>query len=160
MAKAMISTWRRDGILQVAMSKTQRLVYDTANASSGAFFRRSHVMKQRLVDSKSYAGYIGSGEELTNGIADYAEIFTVTKDLATSDLRVAADWPCHGPCPWPDRAMKNAMTRYMDDLGRSGETLLQLIEIGLGVPQGSLTKYTRDGWHHMRVLRYVCSASL
>lgn len=160
MAKAMITAWRRDGILQVAMSNAQRLAYDAANASSRAFFRRSPVMKQRLVDSKSYSGYIGSGEEITNGIADYSEIFTVTKDLTISDPRVAADWPCHGPCPWPDRAMKNAMTRYMDDLGRSGETLLQLIEIGLGVPQGSLTKYTRDGWHHMRVLRYVCSASL
>ena len=160
MAKAMITAWRRDGILQVAMSAAQRLVYDAANASSRAFFRQSSAMKQKLVDNKSYAGYIGSGEEITNCIADYSEIFTVTKDLAKSDPRVAADWPCHGPCPWPDRAMKNAMTNYMDDLGRSGETLLQLIEIGLGVPQGSLTKYTQDGWHHMRVLRYFCSASL
>jgi isopenicillin N synthase-like dioxygenase len=49
--------------------------------------------------------------------------------------------------------MKNAMNSYMDDLAVSGEKLLQLIEIGLDVPTGSLTRYTDDGWHHMRILR-------
>ncbi|KAM0438124.1 hypothetical protein ACHAQK_006855 [Fusarium lateritium] len=96
----------------------------------------------------------GLGEELTDGIADYSEIFTVTKDLDLDEPRVVAKWPCHGRCPWPDYEMQNPMDRYMNSLGESGETLLQLTELGLDVPQGSLTDYTKDGWHHMRILRF------
>lgn len=99
------------------------------------------------------AGYIASGEEITGGVADYSEIFTVTKDLPLDDPRVVDKWPCHGPCPWPHLEMRNRMKDYMDYLGESGEKLLRLTEYGLGVPQGALTKMTQDGWHHMRVLR-------
>ncbi|KAK1703538.1 hypothetical protein BDP67DRAFT_584577 [Colletotrichum lupini] len=50
--------------------------------------------------------------------------------------------------------MKQPMTIYMDYLGESGEKLLQLAELGLNVPAGSLTNLTQDGWHHMRILRF------
>ncbi|KAI1047856.1 hypothetical protein LB505_012256 [Fusarium chuoi] len=49
------------------------------------------------------------------------------------------------------------MHRYMQSLGGVGETLLQLTELGLGVPRGSLTNYTEDGWHHLRILRQLNS---
>lgn len=153
LAKAMIAAWRRDGILQIAMSRSHRLAYDAADASSREFFRKAPSVKRACVDERSYAGYIASGEEITNGIADYSEIFTVTKDLALSDPRVAAGWPCHGPCPWPDESMRLIMMKHMANLSKNGEILLRLIELGLGVPDGSLTRYTHDGWHHMRVLR-------
>lgn len=152
-ADAMIGAWRRDGILQIDMSKAQQRLYQAANAASRRFFSRPYAQKQACVDDMSYSGYIASGEEITDGVADYSEIFTVTKDLPHADQRVAQGWPCHGPCPWPDQSMKNAMNSYMDDLAISGEKLLQLIEMGLDVPTGSLTRYTDDGWHHMRILR-------
>lgn len=155
MARAMIEAWRRNGIFQVSMSAAQQRIYAQANAASRRFFRRSSADKHRCVDSNSYAGYVASGEEMTDGVADYSEIFTVTKDLQEEDPRVAGQWPCHGPCPWPDDDMKTNMTAYMADLGRSGEQLLEMVELGLHVPQGSLKRYTEDGWHHMRVLRYV-----
>jgi isopenicillin N synthase-like dioxygenase len=50
--------------------------------------------------------------------------------------------------------MREPMKRYMGYLGESGERLLRLVEYGLGVPEGALTRYTRDGWHHMRILRF------
>ncbi|KAF5540831.1 ethylene-forming enzyme [Fusarium mexicanum] len=114
----------------------------------------SYAQKAACVDSQTYSGYIASGEELTDGIADYSEIFTVTKDLELDEPRVVAKWPCHGRCPWPDYEMQNPMQRYMQSLGGVGETLLQLTELGLGVPEGSLTNYTQDGWHHLRILRF------
>ncbi|PHH72215.1 hypothetical protein CDD82_6123 [Ophiocordyceps australis] len=154
MAKSMINAWRRDGILQIGMGQSQRRLYRSADAASRKFFQRTAKDKQACVDSCSYSGYIASGEEITDGVADYSEIFTVTKDLSHSDKRVANNWPCHGPCPWPDPDMKSVMSRYMADLGTSGEKLLQLIELGLEVPAGSLTGYTDDGWHHMRILRF------
>lgn len=152
-AKAMVGAWRRDGILQISMSRSQRRLYEEANAASKSFFGRASCEKQKCTDNRSYAGYIASGEEMTDGIADYSEIFTVTKDLAEDDTRVVKGWPCHGPSPWPDHDMKSAMSQYMDYLSETGEKMLRLIEMGLRVPQGSLTKYTNDGWHHMRVLR-------
>ena len=103
-------------------------------------------------ESFSYA-YSLVPKEITDGIADYSEIFTVTKDLPSSDPRVQSRWPCHGPCPWPDQKMKQVISRYIADLGTAGQKLLALIELGLDVPTGSLTQYTNDGWHHMRVLR-------
>ncbi|RFU77259.1 2-oxoglutarate-dependent ethylene succinate-forming enzyme [Trichoderma arundinaceum] len=153
-ADAMIRAWRRDGILQIGMSKAQQRLYQTANYASKRFFSRPYAQKQACIDALSYSGYIASGEEITDGIADYSEIFTVTKDLPHTDKRVAQGWPCHGPCPWPDKDMKTVMKRYMADLTVSGEKLLQLIEMGLDIPTGSLTRYTNDGWHHMRVLRF------
>lgn len=153
MGKALVDAWRRDGILQVSMNDKQQHIFNEATASSKAFFAKPHDEKAACVDSQSYSGYIASGEEITDGIADYSEIFTVTKDLDLAEPRVRAKWPCHGPAPWPDYEMKQPMTTYMDYLGESGEKLLQLAELGLNVPAGSLTNLTQDGWHHMRILR-------
>ncbi|KAK0715895.1 2-oxoglutarate-dependent ethylene/succinate-forming enzyme [Lasiosphaeris hirsuta] len=154
LGRALVDAWRRDGIIQIAMSDAQRELWEDAKAASHRFFREPHGEKAACVDSQSYAGYIASGEEVTDGIADYSEIFTITKDLGPSDPRVRARWPCHGSCPWPNINMKEPMARYNEDLGIQGEKLLQLAELGLGVSPGSLTRYTRDGWHHTRVLRF------
>ncbi|TDZ17306.1 2-oxoglutarate-dependent ethylene/succinate-forming enzyme [Colletotrichum orbiculare MAFF 240422] len=154
MGKALVDAWRRDGILQVSMNEKQQAIFQEATQASKTFFAKPHEEKAACVDSQSYSGYIASGEEITDGIADYSEIFTVTKDLDMAEPRVRAKWPCHGPSPWPDYDMKQPMTTYMDYLGESGEKLLQLAELGLNVPAGSLTDLTADGWHHMRILRF------
>ncbi|KAK4223755.1 hypothetical protein QBC38DRAFT_372465 [Podospora fimiseda] len=154
LGKALVDAWRRDGIIQIAMSNKQRQLWEDAKAASRRFFKKPHAEKAACVDSQSYSGYIASGEEVTDGIADYSEIFTITKDLDMAEPRVRAKWPCHGPCPWPDIEMKEPMTQYNESLGVEGEKLLQLAEFGLGVAPGSLTRYTQDGWHHTRVLRF------
>ncbi|KAG7136030.1 2-oxoglutarate-dependent ethylene/succinate-forming enzyme like protein [Verticillium longisporum] len=154
LGKAIVAAWQKDGILQIAMKPNQQATYKAANAASKRFFSKSHAQKAACVDSQSYAGYIASGEELTDGIADYSEIFTVTKDLPLDEPRVRAKWPCHGRCPWPDVEMQEPIQRYMDSLGESGEMILKLTELGLDLPEGSLTGLTRDGWHHLRVLRF------
>jgi len=136
------------------VNEQQTKVYKNAENQSKAFFDKPHEEKAACVDSQSYAGYIASGEEITDGVADYSEIFTITKDLPATETRVQEKWPCHGPCPWPNDKMKTSMKTYMDYLGKSGEKLLSLIELGLEVPQQALTRYTEDGWHHMRVLRF------
>ncbi|KAK7927544.1 hypothetical protein PG985_004542 [Apiospora marii] len=154
MGRALVDAWRRDGILQIAMTSAHQAVYGRAQEASREFFAQQPALKASCVDSQSYAGYIASGEEITDGIADYSEIFTVTKDLPLEDPRVVDKWPCHGPCPWPHLDMRDRMNEYMGSLGEIGEKLLRLTEYGLGVPQGALTKMTQDGWHHMRVLRF------
>ncbi len=155
LGKAIIDALRRDGIFQVNMTPEEAKLAKEAFTASRTFFDKPHAEKAACIDSRSYAGYIASGEEITDGVADYSEIFTVTKDLDLAEPRVQKKWPCHGPTPWPDITMKAPMTKYMDQLGQAGEKLLQLIESGLGLDRSSLTRYTEDGWHHMRILRYV-----
>ncbi|KAF7559752.1 hypothetical protein G7046_g4400 [Stylonectria norvegica] len=154
MGKNIVQALQRDGIFQVKMTPLQEILYQNAAAASRGFFARPHDQKAACVDPHSYSGYVASGEEITDGIADYSEIFTVTPDLPAKDKRVQQRWPCHGPVPWPDQDMKSSVDRYMRYLGKAGEKLLQLIELGLRVPKGSITDYTDDGWHHMRILRF------
>ncbi|KAG6001320.1 hypothetical protein E4U21_004510 [Claviceps maximensis] len=154
MAKAMINAWRKDGILQIAMSAKQARSYELASKASKRFFSKTPSEKHACINDSSFCGYVASGEELTSGIADYSEIFTVSKNLQPNDHRVLTKWPNHGPCPWPDKSMERCMMDYMSELENNGEKLIQLIELGLNVPPGSLAKYTQDGFNHMRVLRF------
>ncbi len=154
LARDMINAWQADGIFQIATTPTQNRITDAAFASSRRFFTSSLESKSKLVSDLTYAGYIASGEEVTAGEADYSEIFTVCKDLPLDDPRVAANWPAHGPVPWPDAEYARAMTAFMDELGAIGERLLTLVTLGLGLDSGALTSLTADGWHHMRVLRF------
>ena len=155
LARDMIRAWRTDGIFQVATNFVQQ--GQTANAfeASRRFFRMPMASKAACISDLNYAGYVASGEEVTAGEADFSEIFTVCPDLPLDDPRVKAQWPCHGPVPWPDELYRQAMVDFMAMLGGIGEKLLRLTAIGLGLPDlNALTDLTRDGWHHMRVLRF------
>jgi len=155
LGQRMIQTWRKDGIFQIQLTGEQGSVLNKAFELSRGYFRRPFHEKSKHVDDQSFSGYIASGEELTDGIADYSEIFTVTKDLPPSDPRVQEKWPCHGPCPWPDRTYEATMKRLMAVLGESGEKLLKLTALGLNLANpNALTDLTEDGWHHMRILRF------
>ena len=154
LAQQMIQSWREDGIFQITMNLAQQSAFDEAFPTSKAFFNLPLAEKARHVDSQSFAGYIASGEELTDGISDYSEIFTITKDLPESDYRVRARWPCHGPCPWPNSNYERVMKSLLDHLGDSGDKLLKLTALGLGLKSKDFfSDLTEDGWHHMRVLR-------
>lgn len=156
MGKELVDAWRTDGILQISFPPELKVLSDAIKQSK-AFFAQDHAKKAACVDSQSFAGYIASGEELTDGIADYSEIFTVTKDLDQSDSRVQARWPCHGPNPWPRELPKygDAIAKLMEYKGEIGEKLLRLTALGLGLKDPeALNKLTQDGWHHMRVLRF------
>ncbi|KAL2887614.1 2-oxoglutarate-dependent ethylene/succinate-forming enzyme [Ceratocystis lukuohia] len=152
LGQRLIAAFRRDGILQIRIPSMQQNIVDDAFVASKAFFRQPHAEKAALVDPYSYGGYIASGEEITDGIADYSEIYTVTKDVAPTDPRFKL--PCHGQQPWPNKTFKDVVNRYMKQLGNTGDIMLGLAELGLNIPRGSLTKLSQDGWHHLRVLRF------
>jgi isopenicillin N synthase-like dioxygenase len=154
LGRRMVNTWRSDGIFQISISFQESDVLDEAYRDSKAFFQRPHEFKAGLVDPQSFSGYIASGEELTDGVADFSEIFTVTKDLPSTDRRVKLGWPCHGPCPWPSKRYETTMKDLMHQFGKCGEKLLQLVALGLGIRnENFFSDLTDDGWHHMRVLR-------
>ena len=154
-AREMIQAWRRDGIFQVAMNKIQERKSERTFAASRRFFGMPLESKFQFISDLTYSGYIASGEEVTAGESDYSEIFTVCQDVPLNDRRVQAQWPCHGPAPWPDEDYQQSMKAYMDELGSIGEKLLKLTALGLELDDiNALTELTKDGWHHMRVLRF------
>lgn len=155
LGREMVQTWRRDGIFQIRLNDLQQVVLNKSFKVSQDFFRRPSDFKTKLVDDQSFSGYVASGEELTDGIPDYSEIFTVTKDLPLSDPRVQQKWPCHGPCPWPNQLYAATIKMLMSVLGESGDKLLKLTGLGLNLDNpNALIELTEDGWHHMRVLRF------
>lgn len=155
LAREMIQAWRTDGIYQVATNAVQSRKTESAFAASRRFFRMPLELKSRCISDLTYSGYIASGEEVTAGEADYSEIFTVCRDVPLDDACVQAQWPCHGPAPWPDEEYRESMKAFMDELGSIGEKLLQLTALGLELDDvNALTQLTRSGWHHMRVLRF------
>ena len=159
LADEMIRAWQADGIFQVTASPDQSGTTQAAFEASKRFFRMPFADKASCVSDLNYAGYVASGEETTAGEADYSEIFTVCKDLPMTDARVQAQWPCHGPVPWPDPAYRDAMNAFTGMLGEVGERLLQLVALGLDLDLNILTDLSADGWHHMRVLRFPAVSS-
>ncbi|MET8848432.1 2OG-Fe(II) oxygenase family protein [Amycolatopsis sp. NPDC004625] len=154
LGRQLVRTWETDGIFQVAATGEQDRITREALAESRRFFARSLPEKVKFVSDLTYSGYIASGEEVTAGEADFSEIFTVCPDIPPEDPRVTGGWPCHGPVPWPDEGYRAAMTAHLREVGGIGERLLQLVALGLGVEIDRLTRLTREGWHHMRVLRF------
>jgi len=127
---------------------------------STRFFAKSQTVKLKCVNDQSFAGYTASGEEVTAGAADSTEVFTVLKDLPQTDARVKHDWPCHGPCPWPSLDFKAAMMNLMSLTAGYGEKVLKLTGLGLGLSdENALKDLTNDGWHHLRLLRYVLNST-
>ena len=160
LGKAMIEVWRRDGIFQVAATPAQNRAMLQAMKASQGFFRLQPRNKARRISDLTYSGYIASGEEVTAGQADYSEIFTVCKDLPLDDVRVKNGWPCHGPVPWPNKNYRLRMHTFMEALGDIGERLLTLVALGLELEdRHTFTDLTRDGWHHLRVLRFPAGSS-
>ncbi|MEV7524260.1 2OG-Fe(II) oxygenase family protein [Streptomyces sp. NPDC091371] len=155
LGRAMTAAWRRDGIFQIAADAGQRARTLDALGAGRGFFARPLAEKAACVNDTSYSGYIASGEEETAGERDASEIFTITPDLPVSRRGL----PCHGPVPWPDAAYRAAMEAYLAGVGSLGERLLRLVALGLG-PGGidRLAGLTRDGWHHMRVLRFPAAS--
>lgn len=160
LGKAMVAAWQKEGMFQVARTPDEDVAEKAAIQASREFFARPLSEKSSYVSDLSYAGYIASGEELTAGEADYSEIFTITKDLPLSDKLVQDGVPCHGPTPWPSPSYQNALNEYLAILGSIGDRLLQLISLGLDLPDmNTLKLIAADGWHHARVLRFPSMSS-
>lgn len=79
--------------------------FETLFAQSREFFRLPAEVKQalNLSNSANLRGYVGMGEEFTNGIADLKESFEFAKELEVpSDARDAPYARLYGTNLWPE----------------------------------------------------------
>jgi hypothetical protein len=51
-----------------------------------------------------------------------------------ADARVSNKWSCHGPVPWPSADFQRARSDWKTALEAIGETLADLLALGLGLP--------------------------
>ncbi|MER5928894.1 2-oxoglutarate and iron-dependent oxygenase domain-containing protein [Streptomyces sp. NPDC002054] len=121
LGQRMIRAWQEDGIFQVVRDAGLEERTAAAMGAAREFFRLPPAEKAACVNDLSYSGYIASGEELTAGLRDHPEIFTITRDFAPSHPRVRGGLPCHGPVPWPCEAFRAAMEAYLGGVGGLGE---------------------------------------
>ncbi|KAF5641763.1 2-oxoglutarate-dependent ethylene succinate-forming enzyme [Fusarium tjaetaba] len=97
LGEALVDAWQKDGILQISMTPEQHSLYKSANYASKRFFGKPYAQKAACVDSQTYSGYIASGEELTDGIADYTSqpltrLMARAKKEEESDLTLTTDF--------------------------------------------------------------------
>jgi isopenicillin N synthase-like dioxygenase len=141
LAHELITTWQADGLFRISCDRWQARKVEDAFEANKRFFALPDDIKARCVSDLTYAGY---------STADGTETFAICPDVPRDDIRVGAQWPCHGPVPWPSIEYRRAMRTFLDELARIGERLLHLVAIGINLPDFEmLTALSEDGWHHM-----------
>nr|WP_042195083.1 isopenicillin N synthase family oxygenase [Kibdelosporangium sp. MJ126-NF4]CEL21639.1 small molecule metabolism [Kibdelosporangium sp. MJ126-NF4]CTQ92420.1 small molecule metabolism [Kibdelosporangium sp. MJ126-NF4] len=146
MAEELVNAWLADGMVRIACDRWQGRKVEDAVAASRRYFEQPVHLKSRCLSDLTYAGYSSDGA---------AETFTICRDIPREDVRVGAQWPCHAPVPWPSMEYRRAMRLLVDELGRIGHRLMNLIGIGLHLPDfEALATMSDDGWHHAFVQRF------
>ncbi|MET0135482.1 MAG: 2-oxoglutarate and iron-dependent oxygenase domain-containing protein [Kibdelosporangium sp.] len=146
LANQLVEAWKTDMRFQISCDRWQTRRVDDTFEAGRRFFAQPADLKSRCVSDLTYAGYTAT-EDL--------ETYTVCQDISLHDVRVQAQWPGHGPVPWPSMEHRRTMRNYMDEMRRIGDKLAHLIGIGLGITDfEALTSLTDDGWHHLVVQQF------
>jgi isopenicillin N synthase-like dioxygenase len=146
MGKQIIQAFQEDGIINVRVDSISNVIKDAFSVSK--FFFNNDSLENKL---KLYNKYSYSGEEVTAGEKDAAEIFTVCKDIPINDPSVVSN------IPWPNENFENKVNNYMYHMSLIGSKLLPLIALGLDLDEQWFDKYTQDPWTHMRILHFPSS---
>lgn len=153
MGKQMILALRLDRRFRIELGGLQQRQVRSTLELGRRFFAGNAGRKAHCTSDLSYSGYFAPGERIIDGEPDGDERFTVCKDIAVEDPRVQAQWPCHGPVPWPDEGLRAATAEVMSQLGGIGARLLRLVALGLEIfDMDSLVRLTGDGWHHLSLM--------
>lgn len=154
LARDMIAAWRSDGIFQVTAGVATNARMERTFEAMRRFFGMPLSSKARCANDLGYSGYTSSGQPTSAGEGDFCELFTACRDLPLDDPRVRAQWPCHGPVPWPDEELQQTTAAFLHDLGELGDRLLKLVALGLHLYDlDALTRLTEGGWHHLHAMR-------
>lgn len=126
-----------------------------------AFFALSDKCKLACHVAKggaAWRGYMPLRGEETHGAVDWKEGLYLGADHRDSDERVAAGVPLFGRNLLPDEAVPNlrpAIARYVEEVGAFGQTLMQLVSVGLGLPEGYMRKhFTEEPLALLRAFNY------
>ena len=148
------------GFFSVVNHGVDLALIQRVDALSRGFFARPDPEKERVAmvhGGTAWRGWFPLHGELTSGAPDHKEGYYFGRELPTTDRRVEAGLPLHGPNVWPDEpaALRAAVTEYLGALERLGHQLTRAISVGLGLEPSTL----RDRWFAdpvilLRLFRY------
>lgn len=125
------------GFLYIANHGLADDVIAQAVQEARGFFHQPLAKKREVAINKRHRGFNALGDALMYEATkpDYKEFYTIGLELPEDDPDVVSGEPLRGPNNWPaDRpALRAAMTRYYDEIGRCGADLLSCVAISLGL---------------------------
>ena len=134
----------------------QREMIDVAKE----FFALPKEQKYEIsnLDNPHYRGYAELGDERTQGLVDWREQIDYGADLppATEGLDTHPWRILQGPNPWPGAVprMKDLVTRWQEDLGEVGMTLLRAWAESLGQEPEFFDAAFADSYPTMKLAHY------
>lgn len=124
------------------------------------FFALDEERKQAIAMAKSrhYRGYLpmktlGDDPSLKGNIH---EAFHFYLERSPDHPSLTGDKPLRGPNQWPDGlpGFRETLLRYYSQVDALAYRMLDLFEMGLGLPEGRLRQYFNDPMTMMRLLHY------
>jgi isopenicillin N synthase-like dioxygenase len=171
-----------DGDAPVADRLAVGLEIDAACRDSGFFLVTGHGIDRRLRDDLerlareffalpddakaaismqrggvAWRGWFPVGDELTSGEPDRKEGIYFGAELASTDPRVVAGTPLHGPNLFPasPAGLGSVVLRWIDEVSALGQLLLEGIALGLRIDRGWFASHlTADPTVLFRIFHY------
>lgn len=153
----------RDGMCEIKLdSGLTATLLDALMHEAQGFFRQPAAVKRALAlaDCAGLRGYVGIGEERTNGVPDCKESFEFAQQGSTPRLEAPYDI-LSAPNTWPERRrsphFRATVERYMSELERVGAAIFDAMVDALAVPETQAScQSLRDGrpCHYSRLIRY------
>jgi isopenicillin N synthase-like dioxygenase len=105
----------------------------------------------------AWRGWFPVGDELTSGEPDRKEGIYFGAELASTDPRVLAHTPLHGPNQFPadPSGLRGVVLRWIDEVSALGQALLRGVALGLGIDADWFaTHLTADPTVLFRIFHY------
>jgi isopenicillin N synthase-like dioxygenase len=124
------------------------------------FFALPDAVKERVAMTRggtAWRGWFPLDGELTSGTPDHKEGYYFGRELPTTDPRVTAGVPLHGPNLFPGlpAELAPAVLGYLDALEDLGHRLTRALSVALGLgPDELVRRWFRDPVILLRLFRY------
>jgi isopenicillin N synthase-like dioxygenase len=159
-ARAIDAACRDTGFFYVVGHGVDERLQERLEDSAREFFALDDSEKSRIAMARggpAWRGWFPVGGELTSGVPDRKEGLYFGAELPTSDPRVRAGRPLHGPNLFPARpaGLRDAVLDYLDAMTALGHALARGIALALGLDGDWFARHlTSDPLVLFRVFHY------
>ena len=151
---------RDSGFFLVTGHGIEPKLRDDIERLSREFFALSEEAKAAVAMRRggvAWRGWFPVGDELTSGEPDRKEGVYFGAEIASTDPRVIAHTPLHGPNLFPTSpaGLGAVVLRWIEEVSALGQTLLQGVALGLSIePDWFATHLTADPTVLFRIFHY------
>ncbi|MEQ1788636.1 MAG: 2-oxoglutarate and iron-dependent oxygenase domain-containing protein [Acidimicrobiales bacterium] len=159
-AEAIDTACRAHGFFYISGHGVPQDLQQQLDHAARAFFARPEAEKAAIAmdrGGRAWRGWFPFEGELTSGRPDRKEGIYFGAELPTTDPRVAAGTPLHGPNLFPSERgeLRTAVLAYLDAMTQLGHAVLRGIALGLGLDADWFHAHlTSDPLVLFRIFRY------